>query len=59
MKIEIDVPDTTQAISVSAIYANGKSNAVSFSSRCFSIVDGRAEDETGSNKVVQGGAYNA
>ena len=59
MIIEIDVPDTTQAISVSAVFVNGKGNyAVSFSSRCFSIVDGRAEDETGSNKVVRGGADN-
>ena len=59
MKIEIDVPDTTRVISVSVVYEMGKSHAVSVSSRCFSIVDGRAEDETGSNKVVQGGADNA
>ena len=55
MIIKIDVPDTTQAISVSALYRLGESNTVSLTSRCFKIVDGQAEDETGSNKVLQGG----
>ena len=59
MKIEIDVPETTQAISVSVVYLTRKHNSVSVASRCFAIVDGKAEDETGSNKVLQGGNDNA
>jgi hypothetical protein len=55
MIIEIDVPNTTQAISVSAVYRIGETTTVSLTSRCFMIVDGQAEDETGSNKVLQGG----
>ena len=55
MKIEIDVPDTTQAISVSAVYRIGESTTVSLTSRCFLIKDGKAQDETGGNKVLQGG----
>ena len=54
MIIKIDVPDTTEAISVSAVYRTSEYNAVSFTARCFKIVDGKAEDETGSNKVLQG-----
>jgi lipocalin len=54
MIIKIDVPDTTEAISVSAIYRTSYSANVAMTSRCFTIKDGKAEDETGSNKVVQG-----
>lgn len=59
MIIKIDVPDTTEAITVSAVYRTDKYNSVSMTSRCFAIVDGKAEDETGSNKVLQGGTDNA
>lgn len=52
MIIKIDVPDTTQAISVSALYRIGNGDTVSLTSRCFAIVDGKAKDETGSNKVL-------
>ena len=55
MIIEIDVPDTTEAISVSAVYRTGNIGAVSLTSRCFRVVDGEATDETGSNKVLQCG----
>ena len=55
MIIKIDVPDTTQAISVSAVYRIGKSDTVSLTSRCFIVSDGEAKDETGSNKILQGG----
>ena len=53
MIIKIDVPDTTEAISVSAVYRTSNLATVSLTSRCFCIVDGNAEDETGSNKVLQ------
>ena len=53
MIIKIDVPETTEAISVSAVYRTNDIGTVSLTSRCFSIVDGKAEDETGSNKVLQ------
>ena len=59
MTIKIDVPDTTEAISVSAVYRTSNIGTVSLTSRCFSIVDGKAKDETGSNKVLKGGADNA
>ena len=59
MKIEIDVPDSTQAISVSALYRIGGTDTVSLTSRCFAVIDGKAYDETGSNKVLSGGADNA
>lgn len=59
MIIKIDVPDTTEAISVSAVYRTDKNNNVAMTSRCFSIVGGKAEDETGSNKVLQRGDDNA
>lgn len=52
MIIEIDVPDTTQAISVSAVYGTGGNN-VALTSRCFIVEDGEVKDETGSNKVLQ------
>lgn len=53
MIIQIDVPDTTEAISVSAVYRTIENNTVSFTSRCFSVVDGEAKDENGSNKVLK------
>ena len=53
MIIKIDVPDTTEAISVSAVYRQGDTAVVSLISRCFMIRDGFVEDETGSNKVLQ------
>lgn len=59
MIIEIDVPDTTEAISVSAVYRTDNIGAVLLTSRCFSIVDGEAKDETGSNKVLQWRTDNA
>ncbi len=52
MKIEIDVPETTLAISVSAVMRTSNPGAVSLTSRCFSIKDGKAKDETGSNKIA-------
>ena len=57
MIIKIDVPDTTEAISVSAVYRT-EGASVAMTSRCFVIKDGKAEDETGSNKVLQGGKDN-
>ena len=59
MIIEIDVPNTTEAISVSAVYRTDNISEVSLTSRCFSIVDGEAKDETGANKVLQWRTDNA
>ena len=59
MKIEIDVPDSTQAISVSAVYRPGKTDIATLASRCFVIINGKVFDETGSNKVLPGGTDNA
>ena len=59
MIIKIDVPDTTEAISVSAVYRTDNIGAVSLTSRCFSIIDGEARDETGSNRVLQWRTDNA
>lgn len=58
MIIKIDVPDTTEAISVSAVYRTNKITTVSMTSRCFAIVDGEAKDETGANKVLTGAKDN-
>lgn len=53
MIIEIDVPDTTVALSVTAVCRTSEHSTVNMTSRCFCIEDGKAKDETGSNKVVQ------
>ena len=53
MIIKIDVPDTTVAISVSALYQAEDDGISTMTSRCFAIVDGEAKDGTGSNKVLQ------
>ena len=53
MIIKIDVPDTTEAISVSAVYRTNHNGSVTMTSRCFCIVDGEAKDEIGGNKVLQ------
>ena len=54
MIIKIDVPDATEAISVSAVYRTDNIGSVSLTSRCFSIIDGEPRDETGSNRVLSG-----
>lgn len=53
MIIEIDVPVTTKAISVTVVYEKPPYEYNSLTSRCFSVVDGVVTDENGSNKVVR------
>ena len=53
MIIEIDVPETTYAISVTVLYHNGQSD--SMTSRCFSVTDGVVADAEGNKKVVVNG----
>ena len=50
MIIQIDVPDTTYAISVTVLYKQEASD--SLVSRCFRVTDGVVADENGGNKVV-------
>ena len=51
MRIEIDVPETTYAISVTALYR--KETSDSLVSRCFRVTDGVVADEDGKNRVVK------
>ncbi|KAF5053594.1 hypothetical protein DSECCO2_396960 [anaerobic digester metagenome] len=51
MKVEIDVPQDTKAISVNAIYGN--ESGYSVGARVFLINNGTADDGTGKNSVIQ------
>lgn len=51
MIIQIDVPDTTYAISVTVLYKQEASD--SLVSRCFRVTDGVVADEDDENRVVK------
>ena len=51
MIIQIDVPDTTYAISVTVLYKQEASD--SLASRCFRVTDGVVVDEDDENRVVK------
>ena len=50
MIINIDVPETTFAVSVTVLHRRISDD--SMASRCFKIVNGMVVDENGENKVV-------